>query len=103
MFFVNLIYGHFDILRFQYGRIKKVALFQVCAIVVLYLCGNLYFVREVHVERWKHLNHYITVNIYIEILGLFSSLHCLFFYIDPEMGGGGRLGERFKMSAHSPF
>ena len=35
MFFVNLIYGHFDILRFQYGRIKKVALFQVCAIVVL--------------------------------------------------------------------
>ena len=66
-------------------------------------CGNLYFVREVHVERWKHLNHYITVNIYIEIVGLFSSLHCLFFYIDPEMGGGGRLGERFKMSAHSPF
>ena len=56
-----------------------------------------------HVERWKHLNHYITVNIYIEILGLFSSLHCLFFYIDPEMGGGGRFGERFKMSAHSPF
>ena len=28
--------------------------------------GNLYFVREVHVERWKHLNHYITINIYIE-------------------------------------
>ena len=24
-------------------------------------------------------------------------------YIDPEMGGGGRFGERFKMSAHSPF
>ena len=69
----------------------------------LQFSGNLYFVREVHVERWKHLNHYITVNIYIEILGLFSSLHCLFFYIDPEMGGGGRLGERFKMSAHSPF
>ena len=37
MFFVNLIYGHFDILRFQNGRIKKVALFQVCAIVVLQL------------------------------------------------------------------
>ena len=37
MFFVNLIYGHFDILRFHYGRIKKVALFQVCAIVVLQL------------------------------------------------------------------
>ena len=37
MFFVNLIYGHFDILRFQYGQIKKVALFQVCAIVVLQL------------------------------------------------------------------
>ena len=66
-------------------------------------CVNLYFVREVHVERWKHLNHYITINIYMEILRLFSSLHCLFFYIDPEMGGGGRLGERFKMSAHSPF
>ena len=71
-------------------------------IAVLY-GGNLYFVREVHVERWKHLNHYITIDIYIEILRLFSSLHCLFFYIDPEMGGGGRLGERFKMSAHSPF
>ena len=37
MFFVNLISGHFDILRFQNGRIKKVALFQVCAIVVLQL------------------------------------------------------------------
>ena len=37
MFFVNLISGHFDILRFQKGRIKKVALFQVCAIVVLQL------------------------------------------------------------------
>ena len=37
MFFVNLIYGHFDILRIQNGRIKKVALFQVCAIVVLQL------------------------------------------------------------------
>ena len=24
-------------------------------------------------------------------------------YIDPEMGGGGRFGERFKMSAQSPF
>ena len=37
MIFVNLIYRHFDILRFQYGQIKKVALFQVCAIVVLQL------------------------------------------------------------------
>ena len=37
MFFVNLIYGHFDILRFQYGQIKKVALFQVCAMDVLQL------------------------------------------------------------------
>ena len=37
MFFVNLIYRHFDILRFQNDRIKKVALFQVCAIVVLQL------------------------------------------------------------------
>ena len=34
MFFVNLIYGHFDILMFQNGQIKKVALSQVCAIVV---------------------------------------------------------------------
>ena len=34
MFFVNLIYGHFDILMFQNGQIKKVAHSQVCAIVV---------------------------------------------------------------------
>ena len=37
MFFVNLIYGNFDILMFHYGQIKKSCAFQVCAIVVLQL------------------------------------------------------------------
>ena len=60
------------------------------------LCGNLYFVREVHVEGGKHLNHYITMwlygyvqtnfNIYMEILRLCSSLHCLFFTLIRKWG-----------------
>ena len=33
--FVNLIYGHFDILRSQYGLVKKSGAFQVCAKIVL--------------------------------------------------------------------
>ena len=37
MFFVNLIYGHFDILMLHYGQIKKSCASQVCAIVVLQL------------------------------------------------------------------
>ena len=37
MFFVNLIYGHFDILMFHYIQINKSCAFQVCAIVVLQL------------------------------------------------------------------
>ena len=35
--FVNLIYGHFDILRSQYGQVKKSGAFQVCAKIVLRL------------------------------------------------------------------
>ena len=37
MFFVNLIYGHFDILMFHYGQMKESCAFQVFAIVVLQL------------------------------------------------------------------
>ena len=62
------------------------------------MCGNLYFVREVHVEGGKHLNHYVTmwlygyVNIYMEILKLCSSLHFHFFTWIRRWGEVGCLG-----------
>ena len=53
------------------------------------LCGNLYFVKEVHIEGGKHFYHNIMValcidsfNIYRESLNLVSFL----LYIVPEMG-----------------
>ena len=65
------------------------------------IIGNLYFVREVHVEGGKHLNHYVTMwlygyvqtnfNIYMEILRLCSSLHCLFFTLIRKWGVVGDL------------
>ena len=52
------------------------------------MCGNLYFVKEVHIEGGKHLDHNIMValctdslNIYRESLNLVSFL----LYIVPEM------------------
>ena len=60
MFFVNLIYGHFDILRFQNSRIKKVALFQVGAIVVLQLHTAR---KEDPITPQTHLGASISLNI----------------------------------------
>ena len=49
------------------------------------MCGNLYLIKEVHMEGGKHLDHNIVValctdsfNIYRESLKV-SSLHCFFF------------------------
>ena len=77
------------------GCIFSIVLFEIS------LCGNLYFVREVHVEGGKHLNHYVTMwlygyvqtnfNIYMEILRLCSSLHCLFFTLIRKWGVVGDL------------
>ena len=64
--------------------------------------GNLYFIREVHVEGGKHLNHYVTMwlygyvqtnfNIYMEFLRLCSSLHFLFFTLIQKWRLVGDLG-----------
>ena len=65
----------------------------------MYMCGNLYFVKEVHMEGGKHLDHNIVValctdnfNIYRESLNLYSSLHFFFFTLSLRWQLVGDLG-----------
>ena len=67
------------------------------------LCGNFYFVKKVHMEGGKHLDHNIVValctdnfNIYRESLNLFSSLHCFFFTLSLRWQLVGDLGSDLK-------
>ena len=68
-------------------------------VIIAVLCGNLYFVKEVHIKGGKQFDHNTVValctdnfNIYRESLSLYSSLHFFFFTLSQRWKLVGDLG-----------
>ena len=66
----------------------------------------MYFVKEVRIDGGKHLYQNIIVALFTDSLNIDRqslNLVSFFLYIVPEMGAGGRFGERFISKAARPF